>query len=141
MKKSNVILFSFAILSLLTFAACNNASRTEAAQDKVEAEQGDLQEAREELSEEYQKEQVEIQTEIREAQNSIDKRLVELRTELNDAKPEAKEEINQRISRLQVKRDQLVERLDRADNATNAEWEAFKMDVRTTLNDLKEDLD
>jgi len=140
MKKLHAILFSFTVLGLFAIAACNNASNTEAAQDKVIEEQGDLREAREELSEEYQKEQVELQTEIRDAQNRVDERLVDLRVQLNDAQGEAKDDISQRINRLEVKRDKLAKDLDRVDYATNNDWQNFKMDVRKTLDELGEDL-
>lgn len=141
MKKLNEILLGLAIVSLFSFTACNNTSGTQAAQEEVREEQKDVQEAREEVTEEYQKESTELREDIRDAQNKVDKRLTELRAKLNDASADAKIEINQQIERLETKRVQLAADLDRAGENMASGWETFKTNVRKTLEDVEEDID
>lgn len=140
MRKLNEILLAFAVISLFAFTACNNASSTQAAEERVKEEQKDVQEAGEDVSEAYQKESTELREDIRDAQNKIDKRLTELRAKLNDASADAKVEINQQIERLETKRVQLASDLDRVGDKVKDGWDTFKENVKQTIKDAEEDL-
>ncbi len=140
MKKLHFTILSLAFFSLFAWVGCDNASRTQQAQEQVEEEQGDLQEAQEDLNAAYEREKVAMQSEIRNAQSRVDKRLVELRAAHNDAKADTKIEIGQRIERLEMKQKQLATDLEQVDDSTYDDWEELKVSVRTTLDELAEDL-
>ena len=77
-----------------------------------------------------------LKRDISEAQSNIDRRLEKLNNDLKTANAEAKADIQQEIDKLETKRKQLAQDLENFGDKVGSEWDQFKANVRTTVDDI-----
>lgn len=122
-----IILFAaFAFL-----AACDDGSPVS----------NEMDEATDEVAEEYRTESEEIGTELREARAAIDARLAVLERDLKDANAEAQDEIQENIRELKDYGNDVDDQIDKLGKDLKTGWKAFKQETKSTLEAVEAEVE
>ncbi len=133
MKNLKLSFLFLAIVLSMSIMACENKSAAEKAEE-------DLEEFGESVGDLFRTEQEELQKDIKDIQSDIEERINELSKDMESASEEASIEIQKQIDYLQQKGKDLDKSLERMGEDISDGWEAFKKDVRQTLNDIEKEL-
>lgn len=125
MKKLKWNFIIITLLSAISFSACNDNHHAQNAKD--------------ETARALEQEKNQLKEDIHKAQRDIDTRLVQLKIDLKEASADAKVEIQHDIDKLEVKKRELADDLERFGDKAAAEWAQFKANVKMTIDEIGND--
>ncbi len=123
---------------VLMFTACDNRSDVQEAREDLSEEQQDVRDAQREGAEQVMKEQRDVymqEINVRVARLDSTMEVVEERAE--KAKGKMKTEYEAQLAELRTRRDSFNTKMDDIRNATVENWESVKADANTVLGDLE----
>lgn len=123
--------FLFFLLLSATFASCDDA--------RTAGEQ--LDNATEDVSDEFRTETEELNAELRNARRSIDQRLDALENDLENASDDARAEINETMRELRDYGNDIDDRMDKIGKDANNGWQAFKQETQATLRKIEAEIE
>lgn len=133
MKKLFLIYPVFLFATLFAFTSCDDRTDAEKAADNIE-------EAGENMKDAFRSDREELAADIEEAREDVNDRIEELREDLNDATDESRAAIERQMERLEVRKNELDNDLERLGDNIADGWNEFKKDVRTSLRDAREEI-
>ncbi|MDJ1484281.1 MULTISPECIES: hypothetical protein [Xanthocytophaga] len=133
MKKYKLSL-GIALVSLgLIAGACSSNRNMSSSGNKVE-------QAADKADAELDKERADLKLEIQQGLDKLDTRLDKLRAEAKDASGDAKDNLDEQVKKLEKSRDRMNNYLSDVGKQTKSNWQKFKADVRSSFEEVKEDI-
>ena len=125
-------LFALFLLSFLLVPACQNNPHTEEAGEKME-------EAADEMGKALEMEQQQLKADLEEAQTDLQSRIDQLKADMENASADAKADMQEELNRLEALQTKVSQNLSEFGEKAGSEWEQFKANVKTTIQEIGED--